>query len=515
MLQPSTQHGSIPRSLRPACLLLLLLPGCTDGADAGDETTIFAPARNLLAANPHVLVGGLVSTAGQGYQFTVSPDEAWLALLKREDPGASSRLWIVHTATGRLLSADVDDDPLGPVRRWQPNCFSAESDRVFYGDLAAPLAEGMDGLRFATDPNPPDLERFDGAGLGLSFPLRNRDGEAVAGWYELDQGEAQFGELAWDSAGETRYDGRVEGRVRQDFVWVTPPGERRGVDYGLVFRLHNEGRSRFTRADPESCPLELDQLAVSPDGRFLAGIANLYPSGFSIAPNRYGVVLPLDRGGIVAYPFASYTYGKIVWGRDSRSIYYYGSPVVAEESKPAISVHHVTLLSGRLPERLPVVEIPEDLLNAPSPGELASAAYEATKEAHLKHIRELFSSPQRLAEFERSVGLGYLECGHVIKLFGVQYLDKEARDATRDYVADRLLGADLVFKLPKDEHLFRGYIPGSRRGTFAGKDYEWPELDGDRFGEIPVLLYDGEGLVNTRFGTTRSLAPYDDEGEGR
>lgn len=339
---------------RPALTALLLcgtLLSCSGGGggEAVSSETFVGASRDLLA-DVVPLEEKRASTRYGGFSFAVSPDEQWLIYFPRGDGSPGVRLSVVRIETGQVWSAMVEERAQNTHTDWFADCFSAASDRVLYGkraavlsaDMSALIFEGPSGSLFDGASGPRGGARLGGVSLGVRFPMMNRKGTPVGDWFKLSGG---FGKFAWSPDAAVRYEEDQQRERRQDLLRVFPPGALRGVDYSLVIAAFNESMIEFegeleeltravsgedievgalARASAEDTFIDLRYLSVSPDGKFLAAIAGLSLSARGFASRPMGVVIPLDRGGLVAHPFCEEVFGVLVWGEDSRSLYYYG-----------------------------------------------------------------------------------------------------------------------------------------------------------------------------------------------
>ena len=337
-------------------LIPLLLVSEARPAERHDDPTV-AGLGSTFCYEP--LRGDLSET--QGYEFTLSPNEEWILVLKLHTSPAFSHYYsldLLHQPTSKLWTHRFEGPHYSPTRQWFPNSFSKDSDLLYHGKMAAKLSPDMETLVLAKSEKPVDMEHFEGSFLGFDRPIKNRKGTAVKAWWSLQQDEGQWGEIAWNYRSDVLFESVSRRRSRASFVRVSPPGANRGLNYQHVLQEENDHLGKIFAEDVQeairdardkaeaerirkqfagftdlfkvseaSVTIRLSQLAVSPDEKFLAGIAAMYRGSVGDAGKIYGVLIPLDRGGLAAFPFSRNVYGKILWGKNSRRIYYYAQRV--------------------------------------------------------------------------------------------------------------------------------------------------------------------------------------------
>ena len=253
-----------------------------------------------------------------GYFFSVSPDEEWIAVMLH---GRSAPLLCV-----RVLHRQSQKTWDAPLADWDfkgfPDCFSRDSRRIVLTGRVAELGASMRALEFTdlADGTAPPCTL-------LGFP-------AVGG----DQA-MEWGTVASNGEGTT-YESLTEGQVETSVLRITPPGRSQKVDFSPLLDVDRERLdAAAAKVPPEMARLlqdqakepaivQLEQLAVSPDGKCLAAVATIYRGQVGFAGRPYGVLVPLDHGHLVAHPFAQCVYGKILWSGDSKAVYYYAQPQV-------------------------------------------------------------------------------------------------------------------------------------------------------------------------------------------
>jgi hypothetical protein len=134
-------------------------------------------------------------------------------------------------------------------------------------------------------------------------------------------------------------------------------------------------------------------------------------------------------------------------------------------------------------------------------------AYSDTQEAHYAVLSEVFQKPQKIIEAKYQYLV--LEDGNVLKLFGF-YSSRENTTEFENYAREFLVGKTIKIDLPDYADFSNSYIPNSRTGTFANNNYKWPrdpELN-EQYGEIPVLIYVGGDLINSKYGGGSAIQKY-------
>lgn len=335
----------------PLCVLLCL------GAygEAGDELIEgvgeIESFESLRGDFSHSLYGD--------YYFSLSPDESWLVGNRRLLHLPSQRQW------------DLADADLGSL----PNCFSADSTTLLGAASALTLDPGMAEIRPRPMPERNPSLFSEGAFLDSENMSRGPSGEPLARWWEREnRWRSDRGE--WIRSATTLYEAAQSEHHRSSFLILTPPGTRKGISYAPAIaywrdyfaRMNAEvGNTelgvRFEALRKESerlaleLPYQLDHLAISPDGKFLAAI------GGPTMPN-HGFLIPLDRGGLAAYPFAKNVYGRMIWSRDSKRLYFLAQPIARAGNG---TVHRLTIDPSAMPSTIPETELSAEQLAVPSP----------------------------------------------------------------------------------------------------------------------------------------------------
>lgn len=260
-----------------------------------------------------------------GYTFSVSPNEEWIVAF-----GLGNEVRVAHIPTGKNWAGRT---PALEYRQrdWLPNCFSRDGNQLFYSRYVVDLTPGMSALGFRPTDHP-------GTGYLLGDTTRPMDPEGR-------------GKTAWSADRRVGYEA-VGGQLR-----ITPPGKLQTVDFSDLDRgdredleqglksmegplsqlAKEEGKEkveeirktlRELRQEMTQQPLELEQLAVSPDGRYLAAIAERSEGGyFSI---QEGVIISLRHQPPVAHRFAVNVFDKIFWSAHGSRIYFYAQPTPGE-----------------------------------------------------------------------------------------------------------------------------------------------------------------------------------------
>lgn len=266
-----------------------------------------------------------------GYFFSVSPDEEWIAVLGLERSRDTS-LRVLHRRSGKTWDTSVSDTPLEGF----PDCFTADGRRIVLAGAAAELSPTMGALELRP------LARGDAPRCTfLGFPARllGGSGRERRSWISVPQAEGEFGEVAW-SEGGVRYASFDDGNDASSWLRVEPPGRRQDVDFSAVLDAERDRLraaaaklpARFAaalRADGDTrATVRLAQLSVSPDGKHLAAVATVFRGSVGFGGRPYGVLIPVGGGDHAARPFAINVYGKVLWSSDARVVYYYAQPEV-------------------------------------------------------------------------------------------------------------------------------------------------------------------------------------------
>lgn len=413
--------------------------------------------------------------------------------------GVSRAATLLHLPTARRWRASFEYPYLGSG--WNPDCFSEDSRLLIRADAhAARIRPEMDALVFQ-----PDAE-------GAARPRSSLGSRAGSAPVQIEV--------------------VMKGQLRQAALRVRPAGDPLGVDYAAILALERgrtesqlaaarelegpllgqapdkEGARQVLgdlvevlRAEEHASRITLGDLSVSPGGDLVAAVANVSAGG---SGRRYGVVIPLDRGGLAAFPFAEKVYGKLVWSLDSRRLYFYALTPSGRDG----TVHRLDLDLRNLPARISPTSVPLEELAAPSDAELERQNDERWKEIHHAALAAHFEAPQTLVEFEE--GHGLLVSGQVIQLFGTKIQTAEYAEIDA-FARAELLHKPVLLRLPDLPDFSRHYIIGMTTGPFVNREDAWkPVRDLDGIGIVPVLLYrDGE-LVNARFAPPSWLEAYVD-----
>ena len=291
-----------------------------------------------------------------GYYFAVSPDERWIASIS-DSTSDGNVLTVVHAPTGEKWQHTFTPQTGSVVRNWFPNCFSPDSGSIVYGPFVAKLAEKMPDLSFGPfKPDPSELKR--GTFLGFNGWLKNAAGEEVKFWSGLSQSEGEEGNIAWSLDGRTLYESAIGEEQKFSSLKRTPSGKIDQIDYSRLVSLHElEQKKPIAQAREEvlkdkslsaemrqlrerefaqmeemftgSKKIRLGNLAVSPNGQYLAGIASIAVEEMGFAGRKYGVIIPLTGDRLQAYPFDTPVYGQMIWSRDAKSLYFYSQSELA------------------------------------------------------------------------------------------------------------------------------------------------------------------------------------------
>jgi hypothetical protein len=445
------------------------------------------------------------------YHFAVSPDESWIVAFQGvPDPSGTDSLVVdlIHVPTDRHWSASwawaLEPRPFR--KHWSecpPYCFSEDSRRLYQLDRVADLSPAMSALEFRPiEPGSPD-ETAPRVFLGS----RARDDqrakiEAVSG-----------------------------GQIHRDALRFPPDQTLRGVDYEAILDIEREraaaARATLEELDEQNPRLralreregpsmlmkslfvrESDRLTFkglwpSPDRSLLAAVIGYTGS---VRTGRHGALIPLDRGGLAAFPLGAYPLGEMFWSADSRRLYYYVRPSQLEPG----TVHRRDIDLSALPSEIARTEVDPKLLDEPSDRELAERRLIEGFQADYAAFRQLLAQPQTLVAFRD--GVGRLDNGQEIHLYGTR--DTDDRAGLDAFMTTHVVGVATSFRLPAFEDFAAAgnYWPGKRSNLHRREEAAWaaPE-DPRKWGKIPVLVYHDGELVNARFAPCKScLAAYAD-----
>jgi hypothetical protein len=338
----------ITRSSKKAALLISLLvtAGAWRAAASGPGPGPCEPVC-AKAGTAHEFAGMRAEwgvTSSFGHDFTISPDEQWLAQFIIVPSPESMRL--VHTPTGKAWTVPLPADL--PAMSWVPDCFTPGA--LHQGPYVVELNPQSPVLQFrraasataaATGPATPQPP---GSFLGSLQVLRDRTGAPVRSWDQLNSQDGEDGKMTWSRDGRTRYEVHSPAEDKDDLLFVTPPGKASAVDYAIVHDYEEQELRSLTQATAkqagdrpsgnveklmrdamQATATKLGQLSLSPDGRTLAAIATRPILGFGGA--SYGIVIPLRTGKLTAHVFAVNVSGKILWANNSRRIYFSAQPI--------------------------------------------------------------------------------------------------------------------------------------------------------------------------------------------
>jgi hypothetical protein len=448
-----------------------------------------------------------------GASFALSEDEHWLSAIASS--GSNLKLQLYHVPTSHLwtLLIGYESEYVRTILlsiNWQQ--FTNNGTELHIGPYIVALDAQMKNIVLTPNLHPRARREF------------NWRFKTLAGY------SSDWNAFETSPSRELQsYEAFVQGQVRQSLIKVKSTGEilavdyRRTVDAARMLRAMQEKeiiadllsayKEEYPNASPEDIgkaeeqimqllrsiasrqsdgdeAVSLSALVPSPDKRLLAGIA-------AVNGKKIGVVIPLDRGGLAAFPYAADADGSAIWSVDSSRLYY-GDGTVCR----------LFLDKSAFGDRIAPAPIPNDKLAAPSQNELDWEKYQKVKLKHFEILSQLFEQPQVIREFKFQ--RAYLESGHVIILTGATYTTKEADQKFTDYTNAHYLNRPITVKISKDDFL-RSYIPNSRNGTFYDtKRYNWPTEGKDWFGEVPAQLFDGSELLNNKYGQSDLAAPLED-----
>jgi hypothetical protein len=253
----------------------------------------------------------------RGDTFIASPNEEWIVSFR-----AATEMSVAHVPTGKTWSGRTPAVDLHDGRRI---CFSRDGSQLFFHLYVVPLTPGMSGLGFR--------------------PMEKFSPQCFVGSSSRAQ---EPGKIAWSP------DGRVAYVAAGSQLRILPPGKLQAVDFSAVERAEREDTDQalksmeglFSQVEKEEGKAkaeearrafrelaqgmaqgsrELEQLAVSPDGRYLAAIAE--KSGEGNLPTTEGVIISLRHQPPVARRFAVNVSHRILWAEHGSRIYFYAQPV--------------------------------------------------------------------------------------------------------------------------------------------------------------------------------------------
>ena len=292
-----------------------------------------------------------------GYYFAVSPDERWIATVGDTTTGGTNVMTVVHAATGAKWQHTFTAQTGSVVNNWFPNCFSQDSGSIVYSSFIAKLAENMPELSFGPfKPDPSELKR--GTFLGFNGRLKNAVGEEVTSWRGLSQSEGEEGMITWSSDSRVLYQVITDDAQKYSSLTRTPSGKTDQVDYSrLLSIVEAEQKETLTQMREDALrdkslsaamlqanerdiaqmkelfggakKIRLSNLAVSPNGQYMAALASISAEEMGFGGRSYGVVISLTSDRLVAYPFDVPVYGQMMWSRDAKALYFYSQSELA------------------------------------------------------------------------------------------------------------------------------------------------------------------------------------------
>ena len=278
-----------------------------------------------------------------GYSFTVSSDEAWIATIAADD------VWLYHRLTGNTWVTPLPENSPLPT----PAMFTPENHLLIlptHGAFLDPKSETLELSPIDRDPvliESPDTFLSHDPERDTTNGRSSRVGEGFA---VVAPSETGFVDLRfdWTENGKrrSRYRGvdvsvlLAERQATMDAFQMSfadgigdpdddggEPGDEgdplAGLDEESADVFAMEVLERFFESEVGAVELELADLAASPDGRWLAAtLAINYPSFDGSEDIIYGVLIPLDRGGLAAIPYARNVTGRAIWNGDSDRLYF-------------------------------------------------------------------------------------------------------------------------------------------------------------------------------------------------
>lgn len=259
-----------------------------------------------------------------GYFFTISPDENWIANIGFQSDYYALNLF--HIPTNRKWSYKLKIDH-SIVGEWFPNCFSKDNSKMYFGKLTAPINPTMDKIDFKELTEVPDMESFEGSFLGFNGVVRNQDGEYAKSWWE---GHNEEGKFVWTYDNMNLYEAELENG--RSYLKISS-GElkdkiKKEINFSIVVDIYASEMKKFRGygVDESILIICLEDLSISPNGKFLAAIVTIYHGTLGFGGFPYGVLIPLEKPELIAYPFSRNVYDKAIWSNDSKRIYYYAQP---------------------------------------------------------------------------------------------------------------------------------------------------------------------------------------------
>ena len=258
-----------------------------------------------------------------GIPSIVSPDGEWLVSF-----GDNSTIQIAHRPTGKTWSGRTP--AVDPQKYPRSPCFSRDGKHLFFFGYAVALTPGMSALGFRPQEK-------------IVVQCFVNDSPGPLG----RQGRGE-GKIAWSTDRRVAYEA-VGSQLR-----ITPPGKLQAVDFSAVERAEREDADQalktmeglFSQLEKEEGKAraeearkalrefaqgvtqgsrKLEQLAVSPDGRYLAAIAEKSSEGS--LPAADGVIISLRHQPPLARRFAVNVHHRILWAEHGSRIYFYAQPV--------------------------------------------------------------------------------------------------------------------------------------------------------------------------------------------
>ena len=205
-------------------------------------------------------------------------------------------------------------------------------------------------------PDPSELKR--GTFMGFNGRLKNASGEEVTSWRGLSQAEGEEGEIAWSADGRVLYQVIKDEVQKYSSLKRTPSGKTDQIDYSLLLSIvEAEEKKTFAQMREEALKdkslsaemrqvserdiaqmeelfggakkISLSNLAVSPNGQFLAGIASISIEAMRFSGKPYGVIISLAGDRLQVYPFDVAVYGQMMWSSDTKALYFYSQSELA------------------------------------------------------------------------------------------------------------------------------------------------------------------------------------------
>ncbi len=432
-----------------------------------------------------------------GYHFAVSPDEAWIAVL-REWGTRTPKLRVLHRETQKTWDLAIAHDSGSVLNLWFPACFSRDSSRIVLATVRARLDPKMAKLAPESIQGARDARQTTFLDIPAAYRVPE-SGTTMRKWFAASNTDSE-GSVEYSADGKTRYESRTKGQVKSSFLEIKPGGELLAVDYSRVLGWQSAERKaaaeKLAKEAPEMAKVfasllalksgdgthRLSRLCVSPDGKYLAGLVS---TGGGFGGSSIGVIIPLERGDLVAHPYAEKVFGRVAWSADSQAIYFYAQPF---GRSGRATVHRLALAKMQWGKATPRRLVSRKDLAAPSDYEIQAQQHQTEKVRHYEHLTAIFAKPQTIVEVHGAHC--YTASGHILFLGPTKYFGRKQGELTEKWLAKRYVGKPIVLELSPKKKFLLEYSPGGRTGLFNDdKKYPWKKgPGGSMFGMVPVRL---------------------------